>query len=114
MSDMIDTMLLAHRVYQDDRYLDAARQAGDFLILAQMPDPQPAWAQQYDAQMHPVWGRKFEPPAISGGESQEILFALMRLYAATGEKISSNPSPRPSPTSNPPPSPTAASPASTS
>jgi hypothetical protein len=84
MSDMIDTMLLAAEVYQDKKYLASAEKAGDFLILAQMPDPQPAWAQQYDKEMHPCWSRAFEPPAISGGESQRILEALMKLHRETG------------------------------
>lgn len=86
MADMIDTMLLAAEVYGDKKYLASAEKAGDFLILAQMPEPQPAWAQQYDAKMQPSWSRAFEPPAISGGESQEILEALMRLYRVTGNK----------------------------
>ena len=59
--------------------------AGDFLLLAQIPDPQPAWAQQYDVNMHPVWDRKFEPPAITGWESQGVMEALMLLYRKTGE-----------------------------
>ena len=86
MSDMIDTMLLAAEVYGDKKYLASAERAGDFLILAQMPEPQPAWAQQYDAKMQPSWSRAFEPPAISGGESQRILEALMRLFRVTGNK----------------------------
>lgn len=85
MSRVIDTLLRAHDVYDDGRYLDAARRAGDFLILAQLPDPQPAWAQQYDANMQPVWSRAFEPPAISGRESQEVIATLIRLHAATGD-----------------------------
>jgi hypothetical protein len=86
VADMIDTMLLAAQVYEKSHYLACAEKAGDFLIFAQMPEPQPAWAQQYDVKMQPSWSRAFEPPAISGGESQQILEALMRLYRATGKK----------------------------
>ncbi len=82
---MVETMLLAWEIYGDDAYLTSARRTGDFLILAQMPDPQPAWAQQYDAQMHPCWDRKMEPPAVSSWESQFVLEALLRLYRATGD-----------------------------
>jgi hypothetical protein len=60
--------------------------AGEFLLLAQMPDPQPAWAQQYDAQMHPAWDRKFEPPAITGAESQTVMESLLYLYRRTGDR----------------------------
>lgn len=81
--DTISTMFYAAEVYSEKRYRAAAIRGGDFLILAQMPDPQPAWAQQYDAQMHPAWARKFEPPAITGRESQDVLVTLLDLYART-------------------------------
>ena len=54
-----------------------------FFVLAQLPEPQPAWAQQYDHEMHPAWARKFEPPAVSGGESQGVIRTLMTLYRRT-------------------------------
>ncbi|MBN9687191.1 MULTISPECIES: pectate lyase [unclassified Corallococcus] len=53
---------------------------GDFLRRAQMPQPQPAWAQQYDLQMQPRWARSWEAPAIAGQESQDVMWALLRLY----------------------------------
>lgn len=93
-ANMIATMMEAYEVYNDDKYLASALRAGDFLLLAQMPEPQPAWAQQYDPNMHPVWDRKFEPPAISGLESQGICDALMLLYTKTGEKKYLEPIPR--------------------
>ena len=86
MPDVIDTLLLAWRVYGDDRWLDAVKKAGDFLILAQMPEPQPGWAQQYDFEMRPAWARRFEPAAITGGESQQVMATLMDLCELTGER----------------------------
>jgi hypothetical protein len=83
---MVRTLLLAGQVYKEPRYTNAAKLAGAFLLLARMPDPQPAWAQQYDAAMQPVWSRQFEPPAISGRESQAVMWSLLTLTAATGEK----------------------------
>ena len=68
--------------------------AGDFLLLAQMPEPQPAWAQQYDAAMQPAWARRFEPPSVTGGESQGVIRTLMRLYRETGERKYLEPIPR--------------------
>ncbi|MEX0585634.1 MAG: pectate lyase, partial [Pirellulales bacterium] len=75
-------------------YRDAAERAGGFILLAQMPEPQPAWAQQYDAQMQPAWARKFEPPSITGGESQGVMKILLRLYQETGDKKYLEPIPR--------------------
>jgi len=85
-ADVVETLLLAEEVYGGGRYLAAARKGGDFLLLAQLPEPQPAWAQQYDRDMHPVWSRKFEPPAVSGSESQGAVEVLMSLYRRTGDR----------------------------
>ncbi len=87
MSDLIVTMLDAWEVYGDQRYLKAAESGGDFFLLAQLPEPQPGWAQQYDHDMHPAWARKFEPPAITGGESQGVMRTLMLLYRRTAGHI---------------------------
>ena len=57
--DTIVTLLEAAQHYGDSRYKAAAMKGGDFLLLAQMPEPQPAWAQQYNAQMQPAWARRF-------------------------------------------------------
>lgn len=86
IADTITTMLEAFDIYDDPRYRAAAEKAGDFIILAQMPEPQPAWAQQYDAAMHPAWARKFEPPAVTGGESQGVMRTLLTLYRVTGKE----------------------------
>jgi PelA/Pel-15E family pectate lyase len=94
IADTIDMLFLASRIYQEPKYREAAIKAGGFILLAQMPEPQPAWAQQYDAEMHPVWARKFEPPAISGGESQGLLRTLHKLYVETGERKFLEPVPR--------------------
>ena len=94
IADTVTTLLEAAEVYQDARYRAAAEKAGDFILLAQMPDPQPAWAQQYDAEMHPAWARKFEPPAVTGGETQGVLQILMHLYRETGQRKYLEPIPR--------------------
>ena len=98
VADTIDVMLQAAQVYGDSKYKAAAEKGGGFLLLAQMPEPQPAWAQQYDAAMHPAWARKFEPPAVTGGESQEALTILLSLYRATGDMRYLEPVPRASTT----------------
>ena len=80
-----DTLIAAHEVYKENRYLEAVKRLGDFLLLAQMPDPQPGWAQQYNYDMQPIWARKFEPPGVSGDESQEAIETLMRISAVTAD-----------------------------
>jgi PelA/Pel-15E family pectate lyase len=94
MRDLIATMLDAADIYGDERYRQAAARGGEFFLLAQMPDPQPGWAQQYDQEMHPAWARKFEPPAITGGESQGVMQALILLYRRTGDRKFVEPLPK--------------------
>ncbi len=86
IADTIDVMFEAAIVYEDGRYRDAAVRGGEFLIRAQMPEPQPAWAQQYNLKMEPAWARKFEPPSITGGESQGVMRTLLQVYTQTGER----------------------------
>ena len=86
LADVIDAYLEAYRIYDDSRYLEAAKRGGEFCLRAQMPDPQPAWAQQYDLDMHPAWARQFEPPSITGGESQSVMRILLTLFRETGER----------------------------
>lgn len=86
MSDVIAVMTEAYRIYGDRRYINSAKKCGDFMILAQMPEPQPAWAQQYNLNMEPAWARKFEPPSVTGGESFSVMRTLMNLYVETGDK----------------------------
>lgn len=94
ISQTIDTLLLAEKVYGEPRFREAALRAGEFILLAQMPEPQPAWAQQYNFDMQPAWARKFEPPAISGGESQRLIGTLLDLYEVTGDSRFLQPVPK--------------------
>ncbi len=94
IGDVIEVMFEAWRTYGAEKYRASAERAGEFILLAQMPQPQPAWAQQYDADMHPAWARKFEPPAVTGGESQGVLRTLLRIYRETGNKRYLEPIPR--------------------
>lgn len=80
------TLHMAHGIYRDDRFRRALEQLGEFLLRAQMPEPQPAWAQQYTFDMHPAWARKFEPPAIAGSESEDVVETLLFLHGLTGDE----------------------------
>lgn len=94
IEDVVAALLDAEKVYGEKRFRDAAEKAGDFIILARMPPPQPAWAQQYDFDMHPAWARKFEPPAVTGGESQGVMRTLLTLYRVTGRRKYLEPIPK--------------------
>lgn len=81
----VSTVLIeAYEIYQDPRYQQAVLKLGDFLIASQLPQPQPAWAQQYNYEMQPIWARRFEPPAVTGGETQDVIETLMKIYQFSG------------------------------
>lgn len=86
MGDCIRTLLEASRRLKKPEYLDAARRGGNFILLAQLPSPQSGWAQQYNFAMEPAWARRFEPPAVSSGESARLIGTLIQLYGATGDE----------------------------
>ncbi|MGC3957180.1 MAG: pectate lyase [Verrucomicrobiota bacterium] len=92
-SDCIRTMLAAYRRSSDTRFLTAAGKGGEFLLLAQLPEPQPAWAQQYNYEMQPAWARAFEPPSVCAGESGGVIRTLGQLYLETGMEKFLQPAP---------------------
>jgi PelA/Pel-15E family pectate lyase len=81
-----ETLILAHQIYKEPGYLEALKKLGGFLLLAQLPEPQPGWAQQYSATMVPIWARAFEPPAVSGRESGDAMLSLLKIAEATGDR----------------------------
>ncbi len=83
--DIIRMFLLAYDVYDEPAYLAASKRGGDFLLSAQMPEPQPGWAQMYNGDLEPIWGRPFEPPSIASNETAGSIQALLELYDVTGE-----------------------------
>lgn len=84
--NVADVLMDAYQVYGDEKYRTALEKLGDFLLLAQMPQPQPGWAQQYNVVMQPIWARKFEPPGVSGDETQEVIETLLAIAHFTGDR----------------------------
>lgn len=92
--DVCEVLIEAYAIYKDAKYKAAIQKLGEFLIAAQMPDPQPGWCQQYSYEMVPIWARKFEPAAITGSESQDAMRTLIRIARFTGDKKYLEPIPK--------------------
>jgi len=92
--DCVMTLLEAAKRLGRPEFRAAALRGGEFLLLAQMPEPQPAWAQQYNAQLEPAWARAFEPPSVCSGESVGAMRLLVELYLETGDEKYLEPLPR--------------------
>ena len=81
--NVASVLIKGWRTMHSRRCFDALKRLANFLVLAQMPEPQPAWAQQYTPEMHPAWARKFEPPAISGHETADAIETLIEIARVT-------------------------------
>jgi hypothetical protein len=88
------TLLDAEKRLGKREYRTAALKGGDFLILAQLPDPQPSWAQQYNSKLEPDWARAFEPPCVCSNEAGGAMRLLVDLYIETGDEKYLGPLPR--------------------
>ena len=85
MSDCVRTMLTAYRQYGKAEHLDSVRRCLDFYLRSQQPEPQGAWAQQYDEQLKPAWARRFEPPSVTGAESCGNARLLLDMFVEFGD-----------------------------
>lgn len=92
--DCVMTLLDAARRLGRPEFRAAALKGGDFLLLAQLPEPQPAWAQQYNPRLEPDWARAFEPPCICSNESGGAMRLLVDLYLESGDAKYLEPLPR--------------------
>ena len=86
MTDCVKTMVEAYRQYRRPLYLRSVKRCLAFYLRAQLPDPQGAWAQQYDESLRPAWARRFEPPAVSGGESAGNACLMLDMYIEFGDE----------------------------
>ena len=86
LHSVAQVLVRAHETTRDERYVNALRRLGDFLLLAQCPAPQSGWAQQYNLRMEPAWARKFEPPCISTVETLSALETLDEIWLVTGDE----------------------------
>jgi hypothetical protein len=80
IADCLSVMVDAHRNYGREEFLDSIRKTGWFIIISQLPPPQPGWAQQYNDYLQPAWARAFEPPAVCPLVTIQNIQVLMDLY----------------------------------
>ncbi|MEA3403128.1 MAG: pectate lyase [Armatimonadota bacterium] len=86
-------LLAVYRRTGEERYLDGVRKTGDFFVQWQLPEPTPGWAQQYNFDGTPAWGRAFEPPSACGLPSAHAINLLIDIHLATGDERYTDPIP---------------------
>jgi hypothetical protein len=86
INDCIRVMIEAHRARPGDAAIERSlRRAARFVMISQLPPPQPGWAQQYNEFLQPAWARTFEPPSVCPGETVHNVDTLIDLYLALGD-----------------------------
>jgi len=83
--DCIEVLLEAHEQLGDPRFQQAATEGMAFYRRAQLPAPQAGWAQQYDGDLQPVWGRPFEIDTVSSTQTVGNILQLFTFYGMTGD-----------------------------
>lgn len=93
INDCIRTMIDAVRYYGKPEHRKCLDKVGRFMMISQLPPPQPGWAQQYNEFLQPAWARDFEPPAVCPAVTVNNLFTLMDLYMFTDDDLYLKPIP---------------------
>lgn len=86
INDCIRVMIEADTYYKEKKFAESLQKAGRFLMISQLPPPQPGWAQQYNEYLQPAWARSFEPPALDPSASLNNLNSLIDLFLHTGRE----------------------------
>lgn len=84
INDCIKVMINAHHYYGKAEYMNSLRKAAHYLVISQLPPPQPGWAQQYNKYLQPAWARTFEPPAVCPLVTIRNINTLIDLYLYIG------------------------------
>jgi Pectic acid lyase len=85
INDCIRVMIEANTFYGEEEFAESLQKVGRFLMISQLPPPQPGWAQQYNEFLQPAWARTFEPPAVCPSASLRVIHSLIDLYQHTGK-----------------------------
>ncbi|MCB0688752.1 MAG: hypothetical protein KDC53_19570, partial [Saprospiraceae bacterium] len=80
INDCIRVMLEAQTYYPNPEYRASLDRVGRFLLISQLPPPQPGWAQQYNEYLQPAWARSFEPPSVCPLVTVHNIQSLLDLY----------------------------------
>ena len=86
INDCIRVMIEADTYYNRDDVKKSLQKVGRFMMISQLPPPQPGWAQQYNEFLQPAWARTFEPPSVCPSATVHNINSLIDLYLHTGHR----------------------------
>jgi hypothetical protein len=82
----IEVMVMAYELLGDERNMEAARRGMDFLIAAQGPEGQAAWADQHGMDLKPASGRTHEAAGYMPRYTVQAIRALQDAWLVTGDR----------------------------
>jgi hypothetical protein len=86
INDCVRVMIEAYALNPQDQAIGhSLRRAARFMIISQLPPPQPGWAQQYNEFLQPAWARTFEPASACPAVTIRNVGTLIDLYLALGD-----------------------------
>lgn len=80
INDCIRVMIEADSYYKKEKFRKSLQKVGRFLMISQLPPPQPGWAQQYNEYLQPAWARSFEPPSVCPMVTVNNINSLIDLF----------------------------------
>lgn len=93
INDCIRVMIEAHEYYGGEDIKASLKKVGRFLLISQLPPPQPGWAQQYNEYLQPAWARSYEPPSVCPLVTINNMNSLIDLYLHIGDEMLLEPIP---------------------
>lgn len=86
INDCIRVMIEAYQYYPENEMVEKSlRKAARFMMISQLPPPQPGWAQQYNEFLQPAWARTFEPPSVCPAVTVKNIDTLIDLFLVLGD-----------------------------
>ena len=82
----IEFLIQCYATLGEDRLLDPIRRGMNFSLITQQGNPQGGWAEQYDMELKPSNGRKYEPASLMPGQTYQQVMLLMQFYKFTGDR----------------------------
>ncbi|MBV6640093.1 MAG: hypothetical protein KI791_05230 [Cyclobacteriaceae bacterium] len=85
INDCLRVMMEAYQYYSENEAVEKSlRKAARFMMISQLPPPQPGWAQQYNEFLQPAWARSFEPASVCPSVTIKNINSLVDLYLVLG------------------------------
>ena len=82
----IEFLIQCYVTLGEDRLLDPINRGMNFSLITQQGNPQGGWAEQYDMELKPANGRKYEPAALMPGQTYRQIKLLMQFYKFAGDR----------------------------